>query len=439
MGQKIVRTALVAGVVVLALLLLLATCGGGKDDDKKDDKAKKPDKKSQGPATKLDVPAAYDTSKGWEITGLTSEYALAGSLGRIAFLERADETRFRIRTVDAATGKPRWRSDAWRPLSDKPGEFPHLLSLTKDDREYFVTWSYGKLAEDPLTEADRLISLDVYDARDGSRQRIELPWPVSPSVSGAGPGILIGKGTTRAAVVDPVTGRVSNVESKDLKYPKGCKNCKRLTEVVGYTEHGVLVSGAGEFWVRGGWHARKTAPKGTDAGSGTVTTTVGDYVLAKWDKKRGTKGAGKQDVWAVHDAENGKTVATVECRKPAIVPGRYPDATMSAGGRYLVAGNLAFDLEDKSGQCFEEEDGAKPLALTTVTDEGLAYGATGARSPQDALKGGGSPVEVRLSTGEPQALSASLRLPAFDLAGIGLFQYTDGKDVPHLLGYRRAR
>ncbi|MDG4860252.1 hypothetical protein P8605_19195 [Streptomyces sp. T-3] len=445
MGDNIVRKALVVLAGVLALLLLLAMWGGGKD--KKDEGAEEggkpgggPSEQSQakgGPDTRLEVPAAYDTAEGWEISGVSEQFAVAQAAGRIAYAERVGKDRFRIRAVDARTGRRSWQGEPWRPLADRPAGFPRLVALAKDGRQYFATWSYGKFAADPLSEADRIVSLDLYDAADGTRQRVELPWPEAPAVSGSGPGLLIGKGTTRAAVIDPVTGRTAKYGPADLAYPKGCANCRRLTEIRALTSKGLLISGAGEFWVPGAWHARKVAPKGTDPGSGTPTSVTGDRVLAKWSKKKGGKGAAGFDTWAVHDAVDGKVLASVECHKPAIEPGRYPDAVLSPGGRYLVAGNLAFDLEEKAGHCFEEDGVAKSLTLATVTDQGVAYGATGARGAADALSGGGTPVEVPLDTAEPKALSPSLRLPAYDLGETGIFRWEDGKDVQHLTGYAR--
>ncbi|MFP3990947.1 hypothetical protein U9R90_26455 [Streptomyces sp. E11-3] len=435
--------ALVAGVVVLALLLGLAAFAGGKDDDSANDTSgAKPKKQaasaSQGPVTRLEVPAAYDARRGWEISGVSPEYALAPGASRIGYIERVDQRRFRLKAVDARTGEPRWKSAPWQPLGDDPERLPKLFALSKDRRQYFATWSYGKVKSgDPLSETSKVLSLDVYDAADGSLQRVELPWDSAPSVTGAGPGILIGKGTTHAAVVDPRTGETVRFERADLKDPRGCKNCRKLTEIRGLTSKGPLVRGAGEFWVPGAWHGRKVAPKGTAPGSGTPTSVTTDHVLAKWSKKRGSKGAADLDVWAVHDAVNGKALITVECHKPALKPGRYPELTPSPTGRYLVAGNLAFDLWEKTGHCFEENDGAKPLTLATVTDEGVAYGATGARSAADALAGGGTPVEVRLDTAEPRALAPNVRLPGHDQGGMGIFRWTDSKDGVHLIGYER--
>ncbi|MER7176312.1 hypothetical protein [Streptomyces mesophilus] len=437
MGDKIVRTGIVVGVVVLALLLLLATCGGKKKDKGDDGPPKKPVRTSQGPTTQLAVPAAYDTRQGWELPGVSEEYALAPNAKLLAYLQRADGGRFRLRTVDARTGKTAWTGEAWRPLSDEAGAVPRLAVVTKDGREYFATWSYGTFGDDPLSEADRVISFDLYAASAGTRQRIELPWPKSPSVSASGPGLVVGVGTDAAAVVDPATARTVTYKASDLKYPKGCKNCRRLTEVVGVTGKGPLVNGDGEFWVRGAWHGRKVAPKG--AVSGIAVSVSADHVLARWDKKPGKKKAaqGEQEIWAVHDGTTGKVLASVECHKPALRPGRYPPATPSPDGRYLIAGHLAFDLQEGTGHCFASEGGSKPLTLATVTDSGLAYGATGARSAEDAWDGGGTPVSVRIAVPDPEAFSGASRLPVHDLGEVGIFRWTDSRDVHHLLGYAK--
>ncbi|GAA1537096.1 hypothetical protein GCM10009730_52940 [Streptomyces albidochromogenes] len=432
MGQRVVRVALVAGVIVLALLLLLATCGGGDATDEKrpspGPSASASTRKSAaaGPATRLAVPSAYANDRGWEITGASPEYAVAASAGRVGLLERVSATRFRLRTVDAAGGRTRWTGDAWQPLSD-PAHFPRLLAVAKDGREFFVTWSYGKVGEDALSSADMIVALDVYDVRDGAQRRVELPWADVPSVTGDGPGVLVSDGGADSAVVDPLTGLVTRVAAKDLRYPKGCGECRTQTQVRAVTEKGLLVSGRREFWVRGGWHSRTRAPGGTEAASGVPTSVADGRVLAKWRKKRGSEGAADYDVWAVHDATTGKVLARAQCRRPAIEPGTYPRAALSPEGRYVVAGSLGFDLETGSGHCFEEPDGTRPLSLTAVTDTGVAYGTTATRTP----------VEADLTARRPAALAANAHVPAVEVAGTGLFPWTDRKDRPRLTAYAR--
>ncbi len=265
MGQRVVRMALVAGVTVLALLLLLATYGGDGDGrtggPRKAGPAEAVRKSAAGPATRLAVPPAYTNRRGWEVTGESAEYAVAVGAGRVGYLERVSAARFRLRAVDAVSGRTRWAGDAWRPLSD-PVYFPRLLSVAKDGREFFVTWSYGQVGEDALTAADMIVALDVYDAQSGAQRRVELPWATAPTVNGAGPGILVSDGGADSAVVDPVTGRVSRLAPQDLRYPKGCGDCRVQTQVRAVTEKGVLVSGRRGFWVRDGWHSRKAARPG---------------------------------------------------------------------------------------------------------------------------------------------------------------------------------
>lgn len=427
--QKIVRVSLIAGVLILAMLLVLASCGGSKD------KAA-PEKPvvNTGPDTQLNVPAGYNTRRGWEISDVSPQYAVASATGLVAYLARIGDGRYQLRTQNAATGKAGWSGEVWRPLAPVD-RYPRLLSVTKADKQYFVTWSYGRLGEYALASADSLISLDVYDASTGDQRRVEVPWGDAPTVTGTGPGILISDGKALSAVVDPSTGEVSRTAPGSLGYPKGCPNCKKLTEVRGVTSKGLLVSGAKEFWVRGGWFSRKVAPKGTEPASGVPASMSHGHVLAKWQKKKGAKDAATHDMWVVHSLDSGKAVAQVRCRKPAINSGADPQLVSSPDGRYLVAGRLAFDLDEKKGYCFEEADGTRPLTLTSVADTGMAYGATKARNVTDALSGGGNPVEVDLATGEPEPLALNVRLPAGDMSGMGLFRWTDGKDRPHLIAY----
>ncbi|WP_328725063.1 hypothetical protein [Streptomyces sp. NBC_00259] len=440
MGQRVVRMALVAGIAVLALILLLATCGGegGKDggDDEPGGKPKKPVKRSTGPATQLTVPGAYDTARGWEISDASPDHALARETGLIAYLERVKDDRFRLRTLSARSGRPDWSGEPFFPLAG-PENFPQLLSVTKDSRQFFVVWSYGKTGRDSPTPTGTFVSVDIYDAADGSRQRVEVPWTGAPTVSGAGPGVLIGDGGARSAVVDPDSGEVSLVAPKDLRPPKGCVTCRQLTEVHGLTAKGLLVGGAREFWVRDGWFSRNVAPPGADRAYGVPVSLASDRLLVRWHKAKGGKRAATHDIWAVHDAASGKPLATTECRKPVIAPGEYPQAVLSPAQRYLIAGNLAFDLEERTGRCFEEADGTRPLTLTTVTDEGLAYGAMNSRGPADALAGGGVPHEVDLATGVPEPLSLNTRLPGAEASGVGVFRWTDTRDRLHLIGYVR--
>ncbi|MGI5354917.1 hypothetical protein ACQI4E_06300 [Streptomyces sp. CA-252508] len=436
MRQRFAGTAPVAGATVLALLVLLAGCGTGGGRTAPPEGAARSTAGSTAPVTRLTVPDAYDTAHGWEVTGLSPDFVTAGGSGPIAYLERVDGTRHRLHTLDPRTGRHGWAGPAWRPLGD-PAARPGLLALTAGDRRYFVAWSWGRTGDDPLTRTDSFVSLDVYDAAAGTRRRVEVPWADVPHVTGTGPGVLISDGRARSAVVDPHTGAVSSVPPERLGHPKGCADCRRLTAVRGVTPEGLLVSGARGFWVPGAWAGRDRAPAGTDPASGVPTALAPGHVLARWQGRKGAPRAATHHVWAVHDVRTGRPLVTAECRRPAIEPGEHPQAVVSPGGRYLVAGSLAFDLDARTGRCFEEPDGTMPLTLTTVTDTGTAYGASGARGAADALAGGGSPVAVDLATGVPGALPPNVRLPVAEVAGVGLFRWTDARDRVHLTGHPR--
>ncbi|MCD9900549.1 hypothetical protein LUR56_11860 [Streptomyces sp. MT29] len=436
MRQKAVRLSLVGGVVFLALLLLLATCGGNPDSQgKKDAVPAKRVMPSAGPVTRLTVPPQYATDRGWEIIGSSPEVAVSHATGRLAYLEGLNGNRYRLRTVDTATGRLGWQGQAWRPPD--PLHYPRLATVTAGDRQYFVTWSYGKVG-DGLTPASTFVSLDVYDVTDGARQRVEVPWSGAPDVDTNGPEIVISDGKANSTLVDPATGTVSELSADELKYPKGCPACKQLTEVYGQTAAGLLVGGAREFWVRGGWFSRNVAPRGADPGSGVVTSVAGDRVLAKWALAKKAKRAATHELWTVHDTVTGKPLVSVECHRPAIKPGRYPQAVLSPSGDHLIAGNLAFDLAGSRGHCFEEEDGSSHLALASVTDDGIAYGAENARDASEALSGGGLPVAVDFANWTIEQLSRNARLPGLETTGVGVFHWTDRQERTRLIGYPRT-
>ncbi|WP_208298705.1 hypothetical protein [Streptomyces liangshanensis] len=442
MRQRALRLSLLAGGIVVAFLVLLAVQRDSDHPQTDGVEAKsKSESKSTAPLTRLTTPPAYNTAHGWEITSASPAYALAGSgtATRLAHLESAGQNRFRLRTLDPATGARGWEGAATRALF-APGLPPRLLSVTgADSRAYFVTWSYGKLGATAPAPTDTIVSLDVYDAATGARRRVEVPWPAAPVVSAAGSRLLISDGKATGAVVDPATGEVSRVEPGALGRPKNCRACGRLTELRAVTERGVLVGGAAEFWVRGGWFSRTVAPAGTAPASGVLSSVAPGRILARWQGEKGGKDTATHETWAVHDMTTGKVLARTRCRTPALAPVDEPQPTLSPTGRYLIAGRLAFDLATGKGHCFEAADGTGPLTLTAVTDEGTAYGAALARSVTDALAGGGTPVAVDLTAATPEAvaLAPNVRLPGGSTAGgMGLFPWTDARDRPHLTAYQ---
>ncbi|WP_405460147.1 hypothetical protein OG786_22580 [Streptomyces sp. NBC_00101] len=450
MRQRIVRLTLVGGVVFLALLLLLATCGGGSPDGDGEGEGKsgsetsgaasapaaaEPDPGASGKRTVLDVPPQYSTASGWEIVGASPDIAFSWPTGTLAYLERSADRRYRLRTLDTATGKPGWQGEARQSLD--PDHYPRLLTVSREDRQFFVTWSYGS-AGDGLAPSETFLSLDVYAAAGGDRRHVELPWSGAPSVSASGPDIVVSDDAANTALVDPVTGGTSKIAASGLKYPKGCASCRTLTEVVGQTGQGLLVSGAREFWVPGGWYSRNVAPKGADPASGVPTSVVAGLVLAKWQLAKSSDRAASHELWTVHDAANGKALVSVECHRPAIRPGRFPQAVVPPSGDYLIAGNLAFDLVRGKGYCLEDEDGSAHVTLASVTEDGLAYGARNVRDGEEALAGNGVPVVMDFVDGAAEPLARDVRLPVAETTGVGVFRTTDREERAHLIGYPRT-
>lgn len=449
MRQRVMRMAVAAGACTVALLLVLTMCSG---DDRSATRNSAPTTAppSPPPLTQLTVPAGYAPQPHWEISDASPEQAIARGSGRLAYLERLSGGRFRMRTLDMATGRPGWTGRPWQPPTgidrsasdgsagtETSRRFPRLLTVTQDNREFFVAWSFGRTNEDRPTEAETFLVLDIYSAREGQRRRVELPWTGAPTVSGTGPGILVTDGRTRNAVVDPLSGEVVKLAENALAHPKGCVGCRRLTEIRGVTAKGLLLSGESGFWVRGGWYSGKVAPSGSNPASGTPTSVAPGLLLSRWQPAKKRKDARTHEVWAVHDIASGKLLVQTRCHKPAIAPGEYPQAVVSSRGGYLVAGQLAFDLTRRKGYCFEQPDGSQRLLLTSVTDSGTAYGATGVRSAAEALAGGGTPVQLELTRPVPQPLAPQTRLPQAEVAGVGIFSWTDARDRLHLLGHVR--
>ncbi|MCM2390988.1 hypothetical protein [Streptomyces albipurpureus] len=452
MRQRVMRMAMAAGACTVALLLALTMCGGdNRSAAKNSSRTTAPP--SPPPPTQLTVPAGYGPRPHWEVSDASPEQAFARVGGRMAYLERMPGGRFRMRTLDVTTGRPGWTGRPWHPPtgldrsasegsaasagSGAPPRFPRLLGVAKDGREFFVAWSFGRAGDDRLAEADTFLVLDIYGARDGARRRVELPWTGAPTVSGTGPGVLITDGRTRNAVVDPMSGEVVKLAENALAYPKGCAGCRRLTEIRAITTQGLLLSGESGFWVRGGWYSGKVAPSGTNPASGTPTSVAPGLLLSRWQPAKKRKDVRTHEVWAVHDITSGKLLVQTRCHKPAIEPGEYPQAAISPKAGYLVAGHLAFDLTRRKAYCFEQPDGSQRLLLTTVTDSGTAYGATGVRGAAEALAGGGTPVQLELTRPVPQPLAPQVRLPQAEVAGVGIFGWTDARDRLHLLGHVR--
>ncbi|KUN07413.1 hypothetical protein AQI95_10280 [Streptomyces yokosukanensis] len=379
------------------------------------------------------MPAGYDTSRGWQLTGKQlGTYAVLPKAGAIATMTESGST-YRVTVRDATTGQVRWTGKPFKNLSE--GEAPGLLVVPAGGKDHLVTWSEGATGGDALSKAKQMYAVDIY-AADGSgdavapAHHVEIPASDygTERVKDAGERLLVPVSDKHQVALDVTTGRTTAYDTDSLKAP-GCSSCSFGNEIAALTERDpVVANGDGSFGVPGSWDARRITPAEADPTTGTVWPGSGGHLIARWEQKN----LGDHNVWAVLDDRTGQVQASVLCPKPFIATADAPDSALSPNGRYLVSGHLAFDLQTKKGYCFEETDDSKPLTFDSVTDDGTAYGTS---LTKGSLTGTKAPVQLTLATGTPKPLPAQEQGPIADFAGVGVFTHDEG-NVPYLVVYR---
>ncbi|MER6030347.1 hypothetical protein [Streptomyces sp. NPDC001851] len=429
-----------ASVAVIAIGSL-AACGGGPGTAKTAGGGdKKPSAHASVPAPlrRLAVPARYDTSRGWQLSGkqLGSYVVLpkSGALATMTSERSSGGYAYRLTVRDAVTGRVRWTGKPFKGLSE--GEAPHVFVATAAGKEYLVTWSQGKKGEDALSKAKYAYAVDIY-AADGSGEavapahHVELPATAfEKAVTDGGEGLLVPVADQRRVAVDPATGRTTTYDTASIE-PPACPACDDHlgNDIAAVTERGPVVAnkGAGAFGIPGSWDGDRIAPAGVLSETGQVWPGTGGHLIARWTQKDFD-----HDVWAVLDSRTGQVQASVRCAKPPAPTADAPGSALSPNGRYLVSGHLAFDLRSKKGYCFEETDDSKPLSFDAATDDGTAYGTS---LTKDSLTGTTAPVQLSLATGTPKALPGGSEVPVADFDGVGVFAHDEG-DAPYLVVYR---
>ncbi|MEV6808518.1 hypothetical protein [Streptomyces sp. NPDC051132] len=432
------RSVLVRASVAVVALGSLAACGDGPAGTKPTGHGDKPPTHTSAPAPslKLDVPAAYDTARGWQLSGKQlGTYAVLPKAGAIATMTGAGSA-YRVTVRDAVTGRVRWTGKPFADLSE--GATPGLFVVPAGDAEYLVTWSRGKKGGDALAKAKQVYAVDVY-AADGSGDAVaparhaEVPATDygTGNVTEAGERLLIPVTDKRKVALDVVTGRTTTYDTDSLK-ALGCSSCSYGNDIAALTDRDpvVLNEGAGAFGIPGSWDDDRIAPAGADPATGAVWPAAGGHLVARWEQKN----EGDQNVWAVLDGRTGRVQASVLCAKPFVASAEAPGSALSPNGRYLVSEHLAFDLGAKKGYCFEETDDSKPLSFRSVTDDGIAYGTS--LTKDGSLTGSTAPVQLALATGTPKALPEGQQAPVADCGGVGVFTHDVG-NVSYLVVYRR--
>ncbi|WP_030410022.1 hypothetical protein [Streptomyces sp. NRRL S-1448] len=419
----------------------LAACGGGgaKGAPEASGGGKKPSahasESAPAPSLKLKVPATYDTSHGWQLSGRqVGTYALLPKAGAVAVMT-GTKSGYRVTVRDAVTGEVRWTGKTFKNLAE--GEAPGIFVSTVGGKEYLVTWSRGEKGGDAIAKAKLVYAVDVYSA-DGSGDAVAPARHIEAPASDYGNGritdggerLLIPETDKHIGALDVTTGNITTYDTGSVKAPDHCSSCSYGNEIVALTQHDPVVSneGAGSFGVPGSWDSSRIAPAQADPATGAVWPSTGGHLIARWGQKSG----GDHNVWAVLDSKTGQVQASVMCAKPFIGPAGDPDSALSPKGRYLVSEHLAFDLKSKKGYCFEESDSRKPLTFDAVTDDGIAYGTS---LTKGSLTGTKAAVQLSLATGAPKALPDNSSVPIADFAGVGIFSHAEG-NVPYLIVYR---
>lgn len=455
----------IAGVVLS--VALAAGCSGADSTDGKG----KPGNPFGGgapaePLAKLSVPAQYDGSKGWDET-LSWVPEAVGTLP-VSTVPRTDLVAMMYGAsggytvqAKAAGGKVRWSSAPWNPPTpidgaegggawEKAAEIPDLTGVELDGRGYVIAYAHGMSGKDALHEGTEVVRLAVFPA-DGSGsgvkplREVDVPVSASPNeirVSAEGGRLLLAYGERGpyprwAVAVDVTTGSVTPYKDLDKLLPQ----CVQATLcsgslVLAVSPDGPLISMGGRdgFGMPGRWFSDSVRPDGVQSRTGFSKSWNGwaygvadGRLLASWSNE-GTSGESRPPTWSVHDVRTGALLARMECAYKES-PGfrdKSPDHTTiaSPSGRYLAAGPVAFDLERKQGICLEGDGNRKTIELSSIRDDGTAYGAvenTEAPSSEPVI----AQVNLNSASGEAKVLGIGVNVPITDVGGSGLFLARD--------------
>lgn len=305
--------------------------------------------------------------------------------------------------------------------------------------------------KDELHEGTEVVRLAVFPSdASGSGvkplREVDVPVSASPNeirVSADGGRLLVAYGDSglyprSTAAVDVATGSVTPHQDPNKLLPQ----CVQATicsssRVMAVSPDGPLVSmGRGNgFGMPGRWFSDTVRPDGVQPKAGILKEWNGraygvaaGRLLASWDNG-GTYGASRPTTWSVHDVRTGALLARMECTysETADIVDQSPDypTFTSPSGRYLAAGPVAFDLERKQGICLEGDGNRKTITLSSIRDDGTAYGVvendeTPSSEPVTAE------VDLNSASGEAKVLGAGVDIPfVTDVGGSGLFLAPD--------------
>lgn len=399
---------------VLAGLLaagMLTACGGGDDGD---DGRKGgggilggPSGKGGGaPEAQLAVPALYDTSRGWtsDLRGTQHPLPHTDAVG----VFDAEPRQFTV--LDVTSGDTLWTGAKLQAAGEDMRY--ESLSATAGGKDYLVAWATGTTDGDVVSKGSEITTIDIFPA-EGSGEAVKPARHVELDGEGVvldGGGGLMVKNQDGDVIttVDLASGATEEYDLYDVEPPESeCNLCGVLSEMEGVTAGGPLLWNEGlgsdtALWVPGGWAGSDVQEDARLAPS----LILEDVLVVRWRAKGAT-----HVTRAALDSATGEVRAEVQCEPEGGMSGFTAEdtPTLSSNGRYLVTGNVVFDMEQGTGHCFEETENDKPVAFTGVSDSGVAFGL----APE-------TPVVVDIATGEVKQ-SKHRVVPFGDYAGHGLF------------------
>lgn len=402
----------------------------------------------------MSTPKAFDNTKGWQasLTWLPEKAEatpidVAPGAGVVVMLQKEDD-RYVLEARDESTGDLRWSGQPWEApeptnVDALSGGVPRVRVVEDNGREHVVLWAPGSRQKDDLSKPKRVVSLVIYPAY-GSGRSVEPSHSLDIPTKGAvldekvydgGAGLLVswsgGESSGSGVSVDLESGDTERY-GYDLELPScaKAKNCDS-NKVVALSSRGPVVSPyKGGFGVPNAWSSDQVVPPGAKVDgrdkyrNGRVNAVASDYLVTSWIQPDDA-----DHIIAVHDVETGELRASVKCSKSSISSDDdEPRVTLSPNDRYLVAGNMAFDLEDGVGRCFAENDEQRAITLASVGDDGIAYGIVDQDDPRRGESA--TAVAVPVATGKPKVLPERTDVPVFSLSKSGGFvPFADGQGL----------
>ncbi|MFE8978513.1 hypothetical protein ACFYM7_34595 [Streptomyces cyaneofuscatus] len=419
------------------------------------------------PPVKLSVPSAYDAAKGWDekltwVPGSvrTLPVTTVPGTSTVAVMQVASNG-YTVTARSGSSGEVAWRSTPWNPPAPVDGaqgdgatgeaaEIPDVMGFEQDGKHYVVAYAHGMRDKDDLHEGVEVVRLALYPAdASGSAvkpmREIDVPVSADPGeirVQASGGRLLVawgddGQFPDSSTAVDVATGKTTVYKDANQLLPQ-CEKALACnsSRVMAATADGPLVGmGGGGFGIPGQWFSDAIRPKQVaattgvlDSWNGTVYAATKGHVLAGW-KTGGRYGGNDSAVWSVHELATGTLTAQVVCDYdvPDGSSRDFPIIT-SPDGRYLAVGPMAFDLQTKRGICLQGDGNRKTIVLSSIRDDGIAYGAV----RDDSIGSDTDPVPAQLNlrtvTGDPKVLSVGTELPyrtTPDGSGVFITRTTD--------------